>query len=116
MYILSFLLLCPLVINFFVIHAGMLRYGRESRRIPQRALSEICRDLRCTNVPARPVRQTGSGLVSLASHPALEGSTCGEGMVFLNVAHFSYIKSLSYFCILVVSERSVLLSSPNAEL
>ncbi|EFX89976.1 hypothetical protein DAPPUDRAFT_309664 [Daphnia pulex] len=57
----------------------MLRHGRESRRSPQRPLHEICRDLRCTSVPARSVRQIGSRLVSYAAHPALEGTTCGEG-------------------------------------
>lgn len=60
---------------------GMLRYGRESRRNSQRPLNEICRDLRCTKVPPRLVRQSGTSLVSYGSHPALEGTACGEGMV-----------------------------------
>lgn len=63
----------------------MLRHGRESRRSYHRPLNEICRDLRCTNGPTRSVRQTGNRLVSYASHPALEGTTCGEGMVRLRV-------------------------------
>lgn len=58
----------------------MLRYGRESRRNSQRPLNEICRDLRCTKVPPRLVRQSGTSLVSYGSHPALEGTACGEGM------------------------------------
>lgn len=60
----------------------MLRYGKESRRIAQRALNEICRDLRCTNVSTRTARQIGTGLLSYSSHPALEGTACGENMVY----------------------------------
>lgn len=62
-------------------YAGILRYGKESRRIAQRTLNEICRDLRCTNVPTRTTRQIGTGLLSYASHPALEGTECGDNMV-----------------------------------
>ena len=71
------------LLHFFLFcGTGMLRYGKESRIITQRALNEICRDLRCTNVPTRTVRQVvSSGLLSHTSHPALEGTTCGDGMV-----------------------------------
>ena len=70
--------------------AGMLRYGRESRRALQRSLNEICRDLRCTNNNGenqRFVRQTGSVTTSYTSHPALEGTACGEGMVRYKRTH-----------------------------
>ncbi|KAI9550354.1 hypothetical protein GHT06_001581 [Daphnia sinensis] len=62
--------------------AGCLRdriWSRKSTN-PQRPLSEICRDLRCTKVPPRLVRQSGTSLLSYGSHPALEGTACGEGM------------------------------------
>lgn len=71
------------ILSVIILYVGMLRHGRESRRSPQRPLHEICRDLRCTSVPARSVRQIGSRLVSYAAHPALEGTTCGEGKVRL---------------------------------
>lgn len=70
-----------IILKLYNHRTGILRYGRESRRSPQRPLNEICRDLRCTNVPSRTVRQVGGGSLSYASHPALEGTSCGDGMV-----------------------------------
>lgn len=51
----------------------MLKYGRESRHATRQPLSEVCRDLHC-----RRERYTWT------SHPALEGTRCGEHKVWFN--------------------------------
>ena len=63
---------------------GMLRFGKDSHQVTQRSLSEICRDLRCTNSVLKMARP----IDSFASHPALEGTLCGEGKVCTVQIHF----------------------------
>lgn len=48
----------------------MLKYGRGSRHSAAQSLEDICRDLHCQRE-----RYTWT------SHPALEGTRCGEDMV-----------------------------------
>lgn len=48
----------------------MLKYGKDSRHATRQPLSEVCRDLHC-----RRERYTWT------SHPALEGTKCGEHKV-----------------------------------
>lgn len=48
----------------------MLKYGRDSVRSPAQAFNDICRDLHCQR-----------SRYTWTSHPALEGTSCGNGMV-----------------------------------
>ena len=99
----------------------MLKYGRNSRRAPHRSLNDICRDLRCTEPekPARSTRQAlSSSLTYSTSHPALEGTSCGESMVnwceysIYNVIIILFLKSS--FNEIVVSEGSVYVASSSS--
>lgn len=58
----------------------MLKYGRGSRHSAAQNLEDICRDLHCQRE-----RYTWT------SHPALEGTKCGEDMVGLD-----YFYKISY--------------------
>ena len=48
----------------------MLKYGKDSIRSRSQHLSDICRDLHCQR-----------DRYTWTSHPALEGTSCGDTMV-----------------------------------
>lgn len=75
----------------FSYSSGMLRHGKRSRKSSQTPLNEICRDLRCTSVSPRVNRQTSSGISQYTSHPALEGTPCGDNMVFADFIYNLYL-------------------------
>lgn len=49
---------------------GMLKYGKDSVRSKVQPLKEICRDLHCQR-----------DRYTWTSHPALEGTECGDSKV-----------------------------------
>lgn len=79
-----------LVFTVFMINAlnvsGMLKYGRGSRHSAGQSIEDICRDLHCQRE-----RYTWT------SHPALEGTKCGEEMVRYKMSRILLVdKSLSF--------------------
>lgn len=85
--------LVPTLFMYVLSSSGMLKYGRGSRHAAAQNLEDVCRDLHCQRE-----RYTWT------SHPALEGTKCGEDMVsfFLKSALYndgnrSWVKDCSWF-------------------
>ncbi len=56
--------------SWYVSCTGVLKYGKDFAHSPEQDLRDICRDLHCQ-----------IGRVKYTSHPALEGSACGNNRV-----------------------------------
>lgn len=88
------LVLLKVIMSFFDnlnIASGMLKYGRGSKHSSQQPLDDVCRDLHCERE-----RYTWT------SHPALEGTMCGNGMVSIIVRYVNNDVSMARFHFLVV--------------
>lgn len=58
------------IIYFSHANEGMLKYGKDSIKSTQQPMNEICRDLHCQR-----------DRYTWTSHPALEGTNCGDSKV-----------------------------------
>lgn len=71
----------------------MLKYGKDSVRSKNQNIGEICRDLHCQR-----------DRYTWTSHPALEGTNCGDFMVIFNWLIIIFWTLIIAFYYLVVSK------------